>query len=92
MKIKSINLRQPKLSASYKESVASVFQSVNITFLALKSKSIVGTPPPLQLGGGRLSWWEDGRWEVEFSKFLKKGGVQIVSIIMDGLVKQVGLF
>ena len=30
---KASNLRQPKLSASYKETVAAIFQSVNIIFL-----------------------------------------------------------
>ena len=28
-----MNLRQPKLSTSYKESVAATFQSMNVTFL-----------------------------------------------------------
>ena len=36
-KSKVSNLRQPKLSAPYKESVAAIFQSVNVTFLTWKS-------------------------------------------------------
>ena len=39
------------------------------------SAIIVGTPPPLYEGG------------VEFSKFLKKKGVQIFPIKREGLVK-----
>ena len=40
-------LKQPKLSASYKENVAGIFQSVNVTFWTWKSESIVGTSYPL---------------------------------------------
>ena len=36
-KSKALNLRQSKLSASYKESVAAIVQSVNIIFLTWKS-------------------------------------------------------
>ena len=36
-KSKALNLRQPKLSASYKESVIEIFQSVDVTFLTWKS-------------------------------------------------------
>ena len=32
-KSKALNLRQAKLSASCKESVAAIFQSMNVTFL-----------------------------------------------------------
>ena len=35
-KSKALNLRLPKLSASYKESVAAIFQSMNVTFLTWK--------------------------------------------------------
>ena len=37
LKSKASNLRQSKLSASYKESVAVIFQSVNVIFLTWKS-------------------------------------------------------
>ena len=50
-KSKALNLRQPKLSASYKESVAAIFQSMNATFLTWKRQSIVGTPLLLYKGG-----------------------------------------
>ena len=43
-KSNALNLRQPKLSASYKEIVDAIFQSMNATFLTWKSLSIVGTP------------------------------------------------
>ena len=36
-KLKTSNLRQPKLSASYKENVAAIFQIVNDIFLTWKS-------------------------------------------------------
>ena len=58
-KSKALNLRQPKLSASYKESVAAIFQSVNVTFLTWKSLSIVG-------GGTR---WGEGGSDVSSSKY-----------------------
>ena len=61
-KSKASKLRQSKLSASYKESVAAIFQSVKVTFLTWKSQNIIGIPT-LPIRGG-----------IEFSKFLKKGG------------------
>ena len=39
-KSKASNLLQPKLSASYKESVAAIIQSVNVTFLTLEEKTL----------------------------------------------------
>ena len=36
-KEKASNIRQPILSAFYKESVAAIFQSVNVTFLTWTS-------------------------------------------------------
>ena len=65
-KSKAPNLRQPKLSACYKESVEAIFRSVNVTFLTWKCLGIVDTP---SLYKGRSK----GRG-VSFQNFQKKGG------------------
>ena len=65
-KSKAPNLRQPKWSACYKESVEAIFRSVNVTFLTWKCLGIVDTP---SLYKGRSK----GRG-VSFQNFQKKGG------------------
>ena len=93
-KSKALNLRQPKLSASYKESVTAIFQSVNVPFLTSKSLSIVDTPTPCLIKGeglrGRVrvfKIFEKKKRGSDFSSH-KNGGVQKIGGVV---LKKVGV-
>ena len=89
-----MKLRQPKLSASYKESVTAIFQSVNVPFLTSKSLSIVDTPTPCLIKGeglrGRVrvfKIFEKKKRGSDFSSH-KNGGVQKIGGVV---LKKVGV-